>query len=212
MWKTWKFFVVLTLRKESDRNKEWTLVEFELGTVGSENTELPTKPRGSWRVQLIEKAIILSLVSLSYGGSGQAQVSSDANTSNCTCKWLAVRAHLLPPRNGGRDRALLQNYRRKFLKSFPFSFIPKDYCVTRIAIMVEVKNLNIWIFFKSRWAHRSSSGFDPVKPPPVRTVNGTLKALGWLWFWESVLLDGLVFCCVQFYSYFAQFCIEKKEK
>ena len=28
--------------------------------------------------------------------------------------------------NGGRDRALLQNDRRKLLNSFPFFFIPKD--------------------------------------------------------------------------------------
>ena len=114
------------------------MVEFEPGTTGSEITELPTKPWGSWRVQLIEKA----LVSLSYDGSGQAQVSSGANTSSCTCKWSALCAHFLPPRNGGRDRALLQNDRRKFLNSFSFFIIPKDYCVTKIAIMVEVKNLN----------------------------------------------------------------------
>ena len=34
-------------------------MEFEPGTAGSEITELPTEPRGSWRVQLIEKAISL---------------------------------------------------------------------------------------------------------------------------------------------------------
>ena len=33
----------------------------------------------------------------------------------------------LPPRNGGRDRALLQNDRRKFLNSFPF-FHPQRLC------------------------------------------------------------------------------------
>ena len=45
--------------KKWHRNKDLTTVEFELGTAGSEITELPTKPRGSWRVQLIEKAICL---------------------------------------------------------------------------------------------------------------------------------------------------------
>ena len=46
-------------KKRGHRNKELTTVEFELGTTGSEITDLPTKPRGSWRVQLIEKAICL---------------------------------------------------------------------------------------------------------------------------------------------------------
>ena len=74
----------------------------ETGTAGSEITELPTKPRGALRVQLIEKGY-LSLVSLSNDGSGQAQVSSGANTSNCTRKWSALCAHFLQPRNGGRN-------------------------------------------------------------------------------------------------------------
>ena len=34
-------------------------MEFEPGTPGTEITELPSKPQGSWRVQLIEKAICL---------------------------------------------------------------------------------------------------------------------------------------------------------
>ena len=54
-----KFFVVLTLKIKWHRNKELTAVEFEPGTPGSEITELPTKPQGSWRVQVIEKAICL---------------------------------------------------------------------------------------------------------------------------------------------------------
>ena len=44
-------------KKKWHRNKELTAVEFEPGTAGSEITELPTKPRGPWRVKLIEKAI-----------------------------------------------------------------------------------------------------------------------------------------------------------
>ena len=60
MWKTLKFFAVPTLRKKKwHRNKELTAVEFEPGTPGSEITELSTKPQGSWRVQVIEKAICL---------------------------------------------------------------------------------------------------------------------------------------------------------
>ena len=43
-------------------------------------------------------------------------------------------------RNEGRDRVLLQNGRRKFLNYFPFLFISKDFCVTRIAMMVEGKS------------------------------------------------------------------------
>ena len=34
-------------------------MEFEPGIPGTEITELPTKPQGSWRVQLIEKAVCL---------------------------------------------------------------------------------------------------------------------------------------------------------
>ena len=60
MWKKLKFFGVLTLRKKKwHRSKELTAVEFEPGTPGSEITEHPTKPQGSWRVQVIEKAICL---------------------------------------------------------------------------------------------------------------------------------------------------------
>ena len=48
MWKTLKFFAVLTLRKKKwHRNKELTTVEFEPGTAGSEIRELPTNSRGS---------------------------------------------------------------------------------------------------------------------------------------------------------------------
>ena len=50
-------------KKEWQRNTELTAVEFEPGTAWSEITELPTKPRGSWRVHLIEKAIRLWYVS-----------------------------------------------------------------------------------------------------------------------------------------------------
>ena len=101
------------------------------------DTEIKSWPRwNSNRVQLHPKSQIFQLshealdefswlISLSYDGSGQAQVSSGANTSYCTCKWSALRAHFLPPWNGGRDRALLQNDRRKFLNYFPFSSSPK---------------------------------------------------------------------------------------
>ena len=46
-------------KKKWHRNKELTAVQFEPGTPGTEITELPTKPQGSWRVLLIEKAICL---------------------------------------------------------------------------------------------------------------------------------------------------------
>ena len=59
MWKTFEIFCCPHFENKSDRNKELTAVEFEPGTPGSEITELPTKPQGSWRVQVIEKAICL---------------------------------------------------------------------------------------------------------------------------------------------------------
>ena len=64
----WNFSLSsLWRKKKSDRIKELTAVKFEPDTAGSEITELPTKPRGSWRVQMIEKAICVwyVLVSLS---------------------------------------------------------------------------------------------------------------------------------------------------
>ena len=53
-------------KKKWHRNKELTAVEFEPGTPGTEITEPPTKPQGSWRVQLIEMAHDLSLVSFFF--------------------------------------------------------------------------------------------------------------------------------------------------
>ena len=128
--------------KKSDTEiKSWS--RWQPGTAGSEITELPTTPRGSWRVQVIEKASCLWFLCpmMDLGKRRCLQVPT-RRTAPVNHQWLALRGHFLPPRNGGRDRALLQNDRRKFLNSFPFFFIPKDYCVTRIAIMVEVKNLN----------------------------------------------------------------------
>ena len=55
--KDFEIFAVLVLKKKRLRNKELTAVEFEPGTTQSKITELPTKPRGSQRVQLNEKAI-----------------------------------------------------------------------------------------------------------------------------------------------------------
>ena len=56
MWKTLKFLLSsLWEKKKWHWNKELTAVE--PGTPGSEITELPTKPQGPWRVQVIEKAI-----------------------------------------------------------------------------------------------------------------------------------------------------------
>ena len=127
-------------KKKWHRNKELTTVEFEPGTAGSETTELPTKPQGSWRVQLIEKAVCLWFLCpmMDLGKRRCLQVptrwTAPVNGQRCVL--------ILPPLNGGRDRALLQNDRHKFLNSFPFFFIPQNYCVTRIAIMVEAKNLS----------------------------------------------------------------------
>ena len=55
----WNFSLSSLWKKKWHRNKELTTVEFVPGTAGSEITELPTKPRGFWPVQLIEKAICL---------------------------------------------------------------------------------------------------------------------------------------------------------
>ena len=55
----WNFCCPHFQKKKWHRNKELTAVELEPGTPGSEITELPTKPQGSWRVQVIEMAIRL---------------------------------------------------------------------------------------------------------------------------------------------------------
>ena len=60
----WNFSLSSLWRKKKwQRNKELAAVEFERGTAQYKITELPTKPRGSGRVQLIEKAICVWYVS-----------------------------------------------------------------------------------------------------------------------------------------------------
>ena len=81
-------------------------MEFEPGTPGSEITELPTKPRGSWRVQLIEKATCLWFLFL-YGPVNNLQKCSAPDTSR-KCTWRQREESFDPRKHGRQGPALLQ--------------------------------------------------------------------------------------------------------
>ena len=61
VWKTLKFFAVHFEEKKKPWNgKKELTVEFEPPIAQSEIVELPADPRGSWRLQLMEKTVFAS--------------------------------------------------------------------------------------------------------------------------------------------------------
>ena len=93
----WNFLLSSLWEKKCNRNKELTA---DRGGIRTGYRWIRNHRASNWATRLLTCSAdwkgYLSLVSLSYDESGQAQVSSGANTSNCTCKRSKKR---WPPRH-----------------------------------------------------------------------------------------------------------------